>query len=373
MKIAYLSSSAIPSDEANGVHVVRMCSAMAGLGHEVMLFSRQAEHKVDNIFKYYGTRNSFGIATKPWPKIQGAGGLVYGLFVKAAVSRNDGVDLFLGRDIYSIFQLRNAGVPIIYESHQPPPNSVKYYMEKRLFRNRNFKKLVVISQKLKDIYLTAHSGLSEKSILVAHDAADAPGDLSPNLAKMPGGQYNVKIGYTGSFNSGRGIELILRIADAVPEAAFYLLGGKPSEIDKLRKTHQNGNIFLLGYKPPCEIAEYLSMFDILLAPYQQKVAVAGNRGDTSKWMSPLKIFEYMANGKAIICSDLPVVHEVLRHEHNCLLCHPEDVSGWIENVRRLIENNALKMKLGAQAKSQFLRQHTWEKRAEKIIQCGFDT
>ena len=63
-------------------------------------------------------------------------------------------------------------------------------------------------------------------------------------------------------------------------------------------------------------------------------------------MSPLKIFEAMANGRPILASDLPAVREVLRDGHNALLAPPDDIDAWIDRIRALQSDPGL----GAQAR-----------------------
>ena len=55
----------------------------------------------------------------------------------------------------------------------------------------------------------------------------------------------------------------------------------------------------------------LSKYDVLLMPYENSVMVNSNNLDTSKYMSPLKMFEYLASGKIIISSNHKVLKEIL--------------------------------------------------------------
>ena len=106
--------------------------------------------------------------------------------------------------------------------------------------------------------------------------------------------------------------------------------------------------------------------DVLLAPYQQKVIV-GNGKNTADRMSPLKIFEYMAAGKPIICSDLPVLHEVLEHNVNALLCSPDNVDEWFETINKIRNNKELALRIGNKAKEIFLEKYTWKIRAQNVL------
>src|SRR4029079_16682579 len=100
------------------------------------------------------------------------------------------------------------------------------------------------------------------------------------------------------------------------------------------------------------------------------VAVAGGAGDTSTFMSPLKLFEYMSWGKPIVCSDLRVLREIIENYRNGILLPADDVGAWVATLRGLIENPTERARLGANARADFLARHTWRQRARRVLE-GF--
>src|SRR5690606_20775807 len=103
----------------------------------------------------------------------------------------------------------------------------------------------------------------------------------------------------------------------------------------------------------------------LLAPYQAHVQTAGG-GDTAAWMSPIKLFEYMAAGKPILCSDLPVLREIIEDGRNGLLLPVDDVKAWAAALRGLLNAPAERRRLGTAAHIDLLARHTWLERARRI-------
>jgi glycosyltransferase involved in cell wall biosynthesis len=83
----------------------------------------------------------------------------------------------------------------------------------------------------------------------------------------------------------------------------------------------------------------------------------------------LKVFGYMAAGKPILCSDLPVLREVIEDGRNGLLLPPEDPKAWATTLRYLVDNPAECSRLGATARADFLARHTWQQRASLMINC----
>ena len=124
----------------------------------------------------------------------------------------------------------------------------------------------------------------------------------------------------------------------INDMTFHLVGGLKEDIEYWKnysKLLNLDNIYFYGFVSPKESIKYRNSFDIFLAPYEKKVSIFGsNESDTSKFMSPLKIFEYMSHKKPIIASDLPVIREVL-NESNSLLVECDNIDLWINSLKKL--------------------------------------
>jgi glycosyltransferase involved in cell wall biosynthesis len=107
--------------------------------------------------------------------------------------------------------------------------------------------------------------------------------------------------------------------------------------------------------------------DVLLMPYQENVSIGVAGHDTARWMSPMKMFEYLGAGVPIISSDLPVLREVLNDGYNSLLAPASDARAWISALARLEADPGLAAHIAATAHAQYEQQHTWTRRAEQIV------
>ena len=75
-------------------------------------------------------------------------------------------------------------------------------------------------------------------------------------------------------------------------------------------------------------------FGILLMPYKPGLSNPNSNVDTSRWMSPLKLFESLASGTPILCSNIKVLREILKNEHNSLLINNfENKNEWIKKIK----------------------------------------
>lgn len=377
MRIQYLSSSVIASDSANSVHVMRMCQAFAAAGHDVTLHAIKGAGEDDEVFQYYGVERfpllrhdeqNHPVVGRLWSlrrkilslRVGGIPSMLFGRLRIAPLLRGNHTGLIYARNLEWLAGLP-SGLPFVAESHRPPANRLEVAVERRLYRRPRCLRLVVISDKLRAIYLALFPWLSGK-ILVAHDAANDPvPEVWPRAAKT-----GFNVGYVGHLYAGRGTQLIIEVAKALPSLTFHLVGGTAEDRKRLTSSGLSSNVIVHGHHPPSELAKFFATFDAVLAPYQRKVSVVGG-GDTSAYMSPLKLFEYMSWGKPILCSDLPVLREVMEHDRNGLLLPPDDPRAWVDCLQRLSDDAAERDRLGSAARADFLTSHTWRKRVERVL------
>lgn len=363
LSAVYFSRSQIPSRSANAVHVMHMCDELAQINIDISLWCYASDEDKQNknhlsLFDYYGINNKFEI--KYYDKYKFPGHSFIESFKAVFQSYKLNIDYVLGRDPKSCYFSSILGVSVIFETHQPLYLYPFYerYMIKKMLKSKSFKGLVVISKKLKKI-IQNEVELDEEKIYVLHDAAKDFGIQNKSYDTD-----KINVAYVGHLYQGRGIDIIYKLAMQLPELNFHVIGGEKKDI-KFWQRKSTSNFIIHGYFPPAEVFRLRNKMDILLAPYQKKVYVPGG-SDTSEWMSPLKIFEYMSSGKAIIASDIPVLREVLKSNINCLLVDPDDINQWLNALRKLIDNQDYRNKLGINARKDFEKNHTWTIRANKI-------
>ena len=369
MKLVYISYSRIPSHTANSIHVMKMCQGFIRNGHDLTLFSpdfRNLEMGDVDPFSFYGVQEKFKLKKIKYFSIKG-NSHIYGLTVGVA-AKIKRPDLVYGRFLYGCFWSALMGFPVIYESHSPVSDQgwVAEVIFRKLIRTRSLKRLVVISHASKQHYLQEYH-IPEHMILVAHDAADKPSNVISNIGPK---NNRLKVGYIGNLYTGKGADLIIELAKTCSFADFVVIGGQKEEVAfYMQKSKGINNLHFIGFRPPAETELLRASFDVLLGPFQKKVAPSGNKGDISKWMSPLKIFEYMSAKKLIIVSDLPVLREVL-NESNALLVEVDNINAWVSALIKA-QDSQLRERLATKAYDDFLGRFTWEARAKNVLE-GFN-
>ena len=370
MKIAYLSSSIIASRDASSVHVMKMCQAFAHNGHDVTLLALDGspEHvpRSETPYAFHGVEELFDLRLVP-PWQYWGGGWVYSwrLFRATQALRPD---LVYGRNFRACVLASVMGYPTILELHTMSEFRAPH--DQPLFpifrRSRGLRRIVVISKGLKADLLDA-VGVDTDRVLVAHDGADPIGEHhKPQALKRD--PTRLQVGYVGHLYPGRGIELVSELARRLDEMDFHLVGGQSADIQRVRRSLDlPDNVVLHGFLRYVHAEAFRAHCDVLIAPYQNKIMAVGGT-DISRWISPLKIFEYMAAGKAIVCSDLPILREVLDHGRTAWLVPPSDVEGWVEALRGLAHDPQLRRRLGAAARQEFADKYTWQGRATRVLQ-----
>jgi glycosyltransferase involved in cell wall biosynthesis len=99
--------------------------------------------------------------------------------------------------------------------------------------------------------------------------------------------------------------------------------------------------------------------DVAVAPYPALVDF---------YYSPLKLFEYMAAGRAVVASRIGQIENVLRDEHTALLYEPGDATALASSVLRLRRDGALRQRLGRNIRAH-VEEYTWAKNAARVTSC----
>jgi glycosyltransferase involved in cell wall biosynthesis len=366
VRIAYLCNSPIPSNVASGIQVMKMCQALAQVGNDVTLFCprmKDASTWTADIHGFYGVQPSFNIKRLPRPGSWTDRILPASRLFRWQMSLRQFDLIFAVCNSWRPYRLHMVkGHPMILEAHLLR----RARPVKKLLRRPWLRGLVIVSEGLRREYLDTYN-LEGIDVLVACNAADPAKPCSP--AQLPGSNA-VRCGYVGNLYNGRGVEIIVPLARRCPEVHFHIFGGTAEQIAGWREKTGAANIpnlWFHGSLPPADTDAARLACDLLIAPYEQVVQGVGNTGNLVRWMSPMKIFEYMAAGKAILASDLPTVREVLRDRENAVLVPPDDIEAWAEAVRGLAADPDERRRLGARAQKDFVEQHTWQARAHRIM------
>jgi len=379
MKVAVVAPTPIPARTANSLQVMKMSQALASLGHEVRVASPvdqptdTAKHGWQELARHYGLQQAFPIEWLPAnPRFRR-----YDYAVRAvAWARQWQADILYTRLPQAATLSSLLGDRTILETHDLPQGRIGPWIFRLFLKGGGARRLVVITRSLA-ASLEREMGLSMSPpfTIIAADGVDltryanlpSASEARSRLEMLQGRQSCFTAGYTGHLYAGRGGDLIIELAARYPDITFLLAGGDPPDVARLQAqtdTRQLDNVLLTGFIPNADLPLYQAACDILLMPYQKHVA-ASSGGDIAAYLSPMKLFEYLACGRAILSSDLPVLREVL-NPANAVLLDPEDIDGWTAALRALQNDKQRREILGEQARRD-ASSYTWEARARTIL------
>lgn len=359
----YLARRPIPSRNANSVQIVTMCEAFANIGHQVTLVGQPGDAPAELLYERYGVSRTFAVQTLPRSDGRGLPKWRYLAALKPLI-RSTPIDLYFGRDIWSLVMASRTGKPVIYEAHViPPDRSLRSRLLARLFAKPNFAHLVCVTSTLAELYRAQFPELAGKRIIVAPNAAAEPrADLA--VTGWPGREGVLQAGFVGRPYPGKGIELIVEAAAQLGDVDFHIVGAARTEIGWIER-EVPANVYFHGYQPHSALAGYYRHFDVALAPYRARVLNASSQ-ESAAITSPLKLIEYLAAGLPSVVSDLPGVRDMIADPEAALLVPPDDVGRLVAAIRRL-QDPAERQRVGAAARREYLGRHTATARARAVL------
>ncbi|MEM7330659.1 MAG: glycosyltransferase family 4 protein [Chloroflexota bacterium] len=175
------------------------------------------------------------------------------------------------------------------------------------------------------------------------------------------------ISFVGGFQKWHGLENLVdsfvEIQKVYPQARLFLVGDGPyrTELDhKVKASGVQEKIVITGFVPQEQVPQLLSVADITVLPYPQL--------PKDLWFSPLKMYEYMAAGKAVVASSAGQIAEVIEDGETGLLVKPGDVSALTDALIELLAHPDKREQLAENGRLQAIRNHSWTHYIRKLEQ-----
>ena len=365
MKIVAIAGSQIPSDTANSLQVMKACNALVQLGHELTLIvPANPKSSIIDLKSHYGLQVDFPVEYLPVANRR--------LFTWQAVQRARA----LKPDLLYVWMIQSAvfgllfKLPTVFEIHIQPTGTLGPTWHRAFAQLRGRKRLASITQALVDVLERKHNiHFQQDEIVITPNGVDLERFASlpdPVTARQKLSFPKIPtVMCTGHLYAGRGADLFLALAKEIPQAHFVWVGGKPEDVEAWKQRAQSDKITFTGFIPNQELPLYQSAADVLLMPYSRSIMGSSGTADSASVASPMKMFEYMAAGRAIVTADLPVIREVL-NEKSAVFCEPDDIGKWKVEIEDLLADESRRIALEEQAK-QDVQGYTWLARAEMIM------
>jgi len=170
------------------------------------------------------------------------------------------------------------------------------------------------------------------------------------------------LGFTGFVRDWHGLDKVIDLIAVDPPAAqrhLLVVGDGPARAALEKQARELGiadRVNFTGIVGRDDVARHVAAFDIALQP-----AVVA-------YASPLKLFEYLALGKAIVGPAQPNIEEILTHDQNAVLFDPESTASFAAAVERLCGDHVLREKVATGARASIVEQKlTWHENALRVV------
>lgn len=368
MRILFSYENLLPTSQADAEVFLNTAGALARRGHDATLLVPRPRGRgamgAEEIFAYYDIDTPLRLGFLPTTGrnvvLQHVG---HALRV-AGDPRAEAADLVYTRNLGVLTACLARGLPTAFEHYRPwgdqfPPLQA---LLRRVMGHPKFLGMVVHSYYSMQAY--RRIGIPSEKLAVIHNGFE-PRRVEPRLAKWEARKRldlpleKKIVVYSGRVNERKGLDAMLDMARARPEVLFVLVGSEkrgPIE-DKARRIP---NVQIVPWQPYAAIAPYLYAADVLLIP-PSKVPLQ-RYGNT---VLPLKLFLYLAAGRAILAPHNPDLLELLEDGENALLVPPGDLDAALTALDRLCADEPLAARLGHRAK-ELGDSLTWDARARRI-------
>lgn len=375
MKILYVANIRLPTEKAHGVQIMMMCAAFAHLGYEVELIIPNRRTPItEDPFLYYNIERTFTITRLPTLDTVSFGRTGFWLqtfsFISCAVRyvRRSSVEIVYSRDLVLFFFNRMLfGKKLVWEIHTKPTRR----MIERIRKSHVY--IVSISGGLRNMLIEA--GVQSERVIVAHDAVDTSMFVQVPNRKTIRRKFSLPerkkiVAYIGKYSTmgeSKGVEEIISVLGAVhvrhTDIELLLVGLNQDEFADVNILTKAAGlvdaVYLIGHVAHDDVARYMRAADVLVMNYP-------NTEHYAHYMSPLKLFEYMASGTPIITSDLPSIREVL-DDSTAYFFKVDDDADFIRVLEEILANPVAASQK-AQTAFEKVKGYTWQKRSEDIIE-----
>ena len=374
-----------PLERANGVQIVKTAAALSGAGARTTLLVRQSDPRPTSDILAL-----FGVDPHPCLHVRRLGVLHRrGTFVLPRAA-------FLARATLAVLPalrrravvftrdlqladvlLRLPGRPrVVYEAHavealmytergalygtneRPDPRKRARLSAREGRVWRRAAAVVVTTAGIRDTFAETYG--TRVGVRVVPNGCDPP---EGRFRGLPDGEPEVL--YAGQLYPWKGVDVLVQAFALVPRGRLVILGGIDGEQDLARvralvdRLGLGSRVDLRGLVPQARVADALARATVVAVPFLRTAM-------TERHTSPLKAFEAMAAGRAIVASDLPSTREVLRHGETAWLVPPGDPAALADGLRRLLEDPALATSLARSAHAH-ARAFAWPARGRALV------
>jgi len=212
----------------------------------------------------------------------------------------------------------------------------------------------------------ASLGLNRKLITVIPNGVSAS-DFPPTPLPVREGRVPVLL-YIGTLADWQGLDIVVKALPKILEqknVQLRIVGRGRSRQRKMlakqiRKLGVEASVIVQPAVPHHEIPALIAESDICVAP------LGLNDRNVTQGACPIKVLEYMAAGRPLLASNMPIVRELVREDLDALLFSPNDPDDLARQVLALLNDLDLSKRLARSASERALSKFSWHESQKKL-------
>ena len=213
----------------------------------------------------------------------------------------------------------------------------------------------------------ASLGLSRKLVTVIPNGV-SPSDFPVTPLPSREGREPVLL-YIGTLADWQGLDIVIKALQKILEqqpVKLQIIGHGRSRQRKMlakqiRKLGLDEHVIVQPAVPHHEIPALVSQADICVAP------LGLNDRNVTQGACPIKVLEYMAAGRPLLASNMPIVRELVREDVDGLLFSPNDPDDLARQANALLKDTELSNRLAESAAAHVREKFTWHEAQKKLL------
>lgn len=359
--------------DAQGIHVHEMCRAFGAVGYRVVKVALHAEEQVGRVSRP-GLMQAIVSRLPPLAyELLELGYNLVGMPRLYQTVRRERPDFIYERyslsNVSGVAVSRLTGVPLVLEVNAPLAREKAAHGGLALPRLAQALETWIVNHATRTVAVSGvlrrmlvEKGADPARIVVMHNGVN-PEDFEVPAALDQAAPDRVRVGFAGWFRPWHGlVEMVTALDEAGLFAAgveVLLVGDGPMRPDLerlVRERSLEGRVAITGALGREALARSLASVDIAVQPA------------ATSYASPMKLFEYLAAGKAVVAPDQDNIREVVRDGVEALLFAPGDWADFARKVGELARDPQLRRRIGqAGRRSMAANRRTWRENASRVV------
>ena len=376
--ILYTAFDIVPSPKGASTHILHNLRGLVNAQHRVHLITPN-----DGLLPPEDTIDGARVTRVSQDLAQNflARAVHFGRAISSHLAIHHNYDVVHFRNIWDGFQIaqnkKKYGYKTLFEVNGLPSIQLKNHypaldsdllsiIKEQEYATLHLSDAIICPSRVTRDYI-ASLGLNRKLVTVIPNGV-SPSDFSASPLPARGERAPVLL-YIGTLADWQGLDIVIKALPKILEqqpVRLQIVGRGRSRQRKMlakqiRRLGVEEYVVVQPAVPHHEIPALIASADICVAP------LGLNDRNVTQGACPIKLLEYMAAGRPMLASNMPIVRELVREDVDALLFSPNDPDDLARQTLALLNDFELSKRLAESASQRALSKFTWHESQKKLL------